>query len=94
MSWLNTPSAAIRMICARCTNRTGKILPRTQVSNIDRSWADKTIGFALLLMIESISILVAYVKLLMTHYTSGIRPGITENPSYTGRPGRPLAHDP
>src|SRR3990172_7097809 len=76
MSWLNTPSAAIRMICARCTNRTGKILPRTQVSNIDRSWADKTIGGALLLMRESISILVAYVKLFVTHYTSAESAGV------------------
>src|SRR4030067_389885 len=64
-------AAAVCRLGARCTNRTGKILPRPQVSNIARSWADKTIGFALLLMIESISILVAYVKIFMTHYTRG-----------------------
>jgi hypothetical protein len=55
ISWLRIPAAAIRIICARCTTRWGKLRACAQVSNLARSSGDKRIEAALLLMKLSIT---------------------------------------
>jgi len=54
MSWLGTLSAAIVMIFARTTFRYERRRPRVQASNVARSSGAKTIGAAVLLMLDSI----------------------------------------
>lgn len=46
MMWLKTPAAAIWMICARCTNRAGTLLPRAQSPRVVCSSLDNMMACA------------------------------------------------
>jgi hypothetical protein len=58
------------MIWARITCRWGRLRPRAQLSNNDRSNRSNTIEEAVLLIANTITAPTLYVKLYLTHYTS------------------------